>query len=119
MPVFRIKERLHSVSASKKIGLPNQLGTIIFGWSEFGDDNPYSGIYINRFENNRRQVYRINFPNEYNLNTGITMASKTKFKNAILAWQALSGAQKKEYNRLAFGRQMSGYNYFVHEYMLL
>lgn len=43
-----INDRLWSLEARKKTGLPNELGFITCGISKLGDYNPFAGIYSKR-----------------------------------------------------------------------
>lgn len=43
--------------------------------------------------------------------------SQNKFAAAILAWQGLTLLQKQVYNKRAVGRNFSGYNLFIRDYM--
>jgi hypothetical protein len=43
--------------------------------------------------------------------------SQQKFAAGVLAWQNLTSNQKKIYNKRASGKQMSGYNLFLRNYM--
>jgi len=42
---------------------------------------------------------------------------RTKFADGVLAWQNLTSDKKKIYNKRASGKQMSGYNLFLRNYM--
>jgi len=43
--------------------------------------------------------------------------SQNKFAAAVLEWQGLTSDQKKKYNKYAVGRNFSGYNLFIRNYM--
>jgi hypothetical protein len=40
------------------------------------------------------------------------------FADAITAWQALSTSEKEAFRIKSSGKHMSGYNVFLHEYMI-
>lgn len=40
------------------------------------------------------------------------------FRDAVHAWQALTTEEKKVYNKESSGEQMSGYNLFLHKYLI-
>lgn len=46
------------------------------------------------------------------------VTQRTDFKNATLAWNALSSESKDFYNSKAYGQSYTGYNYFIHLYLL-
>lgn len=45
------------------------------------------------------------------------LASRCVFKNATDVWKSLPAFVKEEWNVLALGQKMSGYNYFISEYI--
>ena len=112
------KKRLLSGIARQKFGKPNFFGASIFGWSEFGDDNIFSGIYSSVVMDGVRHQRFFNFYDYLITHTPLQNTNRTKFHNAIVAWQALGSTSRAEYNRRAIGRHMSGYNLFIREYML-
>lgn len=112
-------KNLCSFKGRKALGFPNMFGTIIFGWSQFGDENEFAGIYrVTPINNKLVQQKMYFFDNPVTFTTGQT-ATRTKFANAVLAWQNLALDEKKEYNRRAEGRRFFGYHLFISEYMKL
>ena len=45
-------------------------------------------------------------------------ANRAKFAQAVAAWQAKTGLEKGIWNSYNFPRHMSGYNKFIHYYLL-
>ena len=45
-------------------------------------------------------------------------ANRMKIKYGVIAWQGMNPATKDYYNRLSFPRRASGYNRFLHYYLL-
>ena len=100
-----------------------RFGLFLFGNYEFGAENSinrdFDGVYQMRrclegytpvkmrFQETREEVA-----------TPARVASWNKFKLAILAWQALTPAEKKVYNDRAKGTSKTGNNLFISEYML-
>lgn len=53
-----------------------------------------------------------------NPQTGPQQANRQKMTDAVAAWQALTDEQQAVYNKNAIGKEMSGYNLFLQEYLL-
>ncbi len=114
-----VNNELYSIRARQKIGIPNSYGFSIFGWSQYGTDNALAGIYrMMRYGSKFVQVKMRFFDNPIT-HTPAQTARRTKFRNAVIAWQALSPDAKKEYNRLAVGYHYFGYHLFIKRFMNL
>jgi len=128
MPEITGLERLFSLIAKKRFGKYNQYGTSQYGFSYYGDEDVYfappgrepillSGIYrtdnVKGYLTHYREPYY--FPS--NPRTPSQQANRQKFANAVHAWQSLTEEQKKVYNERAKGKNLSGYNLFISEYM--
>ena len=111
-------KRLLSGVARQKFGKPDFFGTSIFGWSEFGDDNEFAGIYSSLVVDGKRHQRFFPFYDYIITHTTLQNAQRSKFHNAVVAWQALGSTSRAEYKKRAIGRHMSGYNLFIREYML-
>jgi hypothetical protein len=124
MPFITSFEKIPAFKITKRLGKPNGFGWIIFGWSQFGDNNRFSGVYQGR----RRRRWNgvggfdmISSPKNFFQKPAWPTqppsvardAQQAKFKTALEMWQALTNEQKKEYNRLANGAQRRGYDYFM------
>jgi hypothetical protein len=124
MPFIDTFEYVPCFTIKKRLGKPNFFGWIIFGWSEFGDDNYVSGVYQQRrhrrwngvdgFISEKRPLnfimkpaWPVQPPSEARDN------QQEKFKFALLAWQALTTEEKKYYNTIASRRSRRGYDYFM------
>lgn len=124
MPFVEPGQYVPADTIRKRLGKPNFFGWIMFGWSEFGDDNFASGVYqqrrhrkwdgINGFiidgrQNNfiQKPAWPVQPPSE------ARDAQQAKFKTALLAWQALTNEEKKEYNIYAHRRGRRGYDFFM------
>lgn len=124
MPFVEYPQQILGFKIKKRLGLPNMFGWIIFGWSQFGDDNIFNGVYQQR--RNRKwdgvggfiigkkpknfmqcPAWPVQPPSE------ARDAQQAKFKNALLAWQALTESEKRVYNTYASKLSRRGYDYFM------
>jgi len=51
-------------------------------------------------------------------NTPAQQAARKKLRDGVAAWQALTDDEKDYYNGLSYPPKMSGYNRFLHYYIL-
>lgn len=124
MPFIGVCEKIPAETIRKRLGKPNLFGWIIFGWSEFGDDNPVSGVYqqrrnrkwdgvggfiIGKVQKNffQKPAWPVQPP------SAARDAQQEKFRTALSAWQALTNEQKLLYNQIARKKQKRGYDYFM------
>ena len=117
MPVLHAIKNLMSIRGTKRFGLPNLCGTARLGWSLCGDENYASGIYYDYVYEKKRYRLRREFYDYGITNTAGQVIARTKFKNAMLAWVALSPAERAVYNQKAKGKPLHGCNVFVSEFM--
>jgi len=132
--------KLLSIRPKKRFGLFNQYGTSQFGFSNYGEediilyDDGYgiaifgdsiyaqpillSGIYRTDNVTGRTKFYREPYYITKNPRTAPQQAWRSVFADAVAGWQALTPEQKNQYNIKAKGKHMSGYNLFLHEYLL-
>ena len=132
-------DKLLSALPRKRFGKFNQLGMTQLGFSNLGDSDIFfarsplgifvlgldeiadliqlSGIYRTDNVTGRTKYYREPFYITKNPQTEPQQDNRQKFANAVLAWQGLTQVQKNQYNKLATGRHMSGYNLFIHWFM--
>ena len=124
MPFVEYPQTILGVTIKKRLGLPNMCGWAICGWSECGDDNIFSGLYQQRrprqgngliapviFGKQKNFVQRPQWPIQPP--SEARDAQQTKFKNALLAWQALTESEKQYYNTYASRLSRRGYDYFM------
>jgi len=117
MAVVTPIEGLHSISFFKKFGLPNGFGEIWFGYSEFGDDNPYSAIYRRNFKKSGEVISRIRY---YCPPASRSVAQATRrdlFVAAVLAWQNLTSSERQTWREKAIRTETRGYNLFLSSYI--
>jgi len=96
----------------------------MFGWSEFGDDNYYQGVYQQRHNREWNGAGGFNMtsgPRNFimkpycpvNPKTAAQLVQQAKLVTALEMWQALTAEQKAEYNRIANRKSKRGYDYFM------
>jgi len=140
MALVEFKERLISANARKKLGNPAyygekiyaksyygveykeaspfQYGIKIFGQREYGENLSFEGIYQTRHYKGGKFTVKEKFyiPTETLART--SDPNRVTFANAVSAWQALTASQKEVYRVKSNGKRMSGYNVFLHEYLI-
>lgn len=132
-------ERFNTIQARKKFGSRYRYGIACFGGSQYGDqglfgwiygyglslygvcelgvDDELTGIYQIRHSAGAQIIVRTIFTWPKNKKTIPQQANRAKFADAITAWQGLTEEQKKIYNTNSSGKQMSGYNLFIRQYL--
>lgn len=102
----------------KKFGKPNEFADYIIGVSEYGDQNPCSGIYTIRHGKKGRIVERKNFYYPTQTYGPAAVAAREKFATAIANWQMSSDAVKNYWRWKAKKLPMTGFNLFIKTVML-
>ncbi len=140
MPEVQGVEKLVSYIPSKRMGKHRAYGRSMFAFSEFGDDDIYlvllpygvasfgeinfgehlvfSGIFRRNNETGKVKYYRLDYYIPKNPRSAPQQTQRGKMTAAVLAWQGLTAPQKEVYNKNAIGKRMSGYNFFLKEYLL-
>lgn len=90
---------------SKKLGKPGQ-----------PDPLGVKGIYQMRMTKRGKVPIKMKFYTPTNPQTEAQQANRTKFANAMTAWQALTTEQKNAYNIRARNIGLFGRNLFIREY---
>lgn len=124
MPFIKVCEKIPAETLRGRMGKPNSFGWIIFGWSEFGDSCPYSGVYQQR--RNRKwdgnggfiigKVQKNFFQKPAwpcQPASALRDAQQEKFKTALLAWQALTISEKSDIKKIAHRLGKRGYDFFM------
>lgn len=89
-----------------------------YGWIDYGEQDDEVGIYqMRKVKEGIRPVKMTFYHPTYKTNAAL-LANRTKFADAVAAWQSLTAEQKKEYNGRVRRLRMSGYNLFLKEYLL-
>lgn len=111
----------------KKLGWPYaksaEYGVTNFGTVKFGNEytNPAVddfGIYQQRHCIGGVKNIQMRFYRPTNPRTAPQQSNRTKFAQAVSAWQELTAEQKESYNARAKGKNYHGYNLFISEYQL-
>lgn len=106
------------IAVRGKLGKMAIYGGINYGWIDYGSQDDEVGIYqMRRVKEGLRPVKMIFYHPTYRTNAAL-LANRTKFADAVAAWQALTAEQKKAYNGRVRRLRMSGYNLFLKEYLL-
>jgi len=98
-------------------------GVSSFGLGSFGigqaqPDEPFHGVYQMRKCAEGKIPIRMKFYKPKNPKTEAQTIVRNKLKAGVIAWQSLTQSQKKVYNELAKGKQLTGYNVFMKKYLL-
>jgi len=75
------------------------------------------GIYQVRTRFDRQTQVKEKFYVPTNPQTEAQQANRQKMTDGVIAWQALTDQQKAAYNKNAIGKNLSGYNLFLSEYL--
>jgi len=110
-------EALRSIHPRRKFGSPNGYGWIIYGFSYYGEENDFAGIYRRRRHKKGISIVKMNFYRPPVSRTEGQAAQRDKFLAAVAAWQALTDEQREEKRRLATRRSKRGYNVFLTNYL--
>ncbi len=124
MPFVEVGTLVIADTVRKRLGKPNFFGWIMFGWSEFGDNNYCSGVYQqrrNRQYDYTKMKWKFGRPRNFIMKPAWPVqppsvardAQQAKFSTALSMWQALTAEQKKYYNSIANRRSRRGYDYFM------
>lgn len=124
MPFVEWPQRALGFTIKKRLGLPNMFGWLIPGWSQFGDDNIFTGVYQTRHRRldywtagytpkGPRADFRMRPAWPIQPASAARDAQQAKFVTALGMWQALTTEQKKYYNKIASRKSKRGYDYFM------
>ena len=117
MEIINKVRDLHSDVMQRRFGFPNEFGDIMFGESQYGDANPYSGVYQIRHRKGRQIVVRMRFAYPKTYTTEPAIYSKALFRNANIYWKAHSGAFREPWIRRAKGTNLLPHNVFIRDVM--
>ena len=117
MVVVNPKDRWLCLELRGKIGRPIEIGNMWLGLSELGDQNPMSGVWQRRKRKTGQLIVKMNYCMPPYTNSIPQQNRRTKFRNAILAWNALTPDVQILWNKKKSPWGMSGYNRFISVYM--
>ena len=101
-----------------KVIAPSAYGVRKYGAFHYGAGAKTHGIYQvrTRFGKHVQVKEKHYWPTNPQLPD--QQANRQKMTDAVAAWQALTDEQQAVYNKNAIGKEMSGYNLFLREYLL-
>jgi hypothetical protein len=97
---------------------PYQYGKRLYADAEYGENFSVDGIYQMRPRAKGRIAVRMKFYMPSETAARIANPRRLIFANAVLAWQGLTTLQKEFYRLKSKNKRMSGYNVFLHEYLI-
>lgn len=109
--------RLIGHEPRKKLGFSQDYGLALFGYCEFGADNPWAGVYRKYTNDKLNHLIKMNHYPTYYTNSAGQIVSRSNFASAIVAWRALDAGDKNYYEKWGKKYKMSGYNKYISEYM--
>jgi hypothetical protein len=140
MPEIIGKDKLISITPRKKLGKHREYGRSLLANSEYGDEHIFiespsygvkiygkgtygdrirlTGIYRIDSQMGIRKYYNEPYYIPKNPRTEEQQNQRAKMTAAVAEWQDLTDEQKSAYNKKAKFLQMSGYNYFLKQYLL-
>lgn len=102
----------------QKFGRYATYGKESYGKHHYGLSVLQAGIYKRiRYQGIVRRVYIPFYPYKITHSEQQT-TNRTKFGDAVAAWQALTESQKEVYRSRVIGKPLSGYNLYLREAML-
>lgn len=121
-------DTLKSLTVQNLFGTSAGYGFAVLGRAQCGDDNFVGGIYqkrhtgynqTGRIAGRVRKTYYVLMRDNptTNPNTEAQQTQRSKFADAVSAWQGLTNEQKANYNTRRNIGARSGYNIFISEYM--
>lgn len=110
-------EALLSIQAWKKFGSPNCYGGAVFGFSYFGYQNEWAGIYRRRPHKNGVSIVKMAHYCPIYKRTVDQALQRDKFQDAIHAWQALSPEEQEALRKIASRKSKRAYNVFLTQYL--
>jgi hypothetical protein len=139
MADLQCPEKLFSTLPKKRFGRFNQYGISQLGFSVFGDTDIFysysnfgasrfgvdhygdlillSGIYQTRHSLKGLVSVRLSYYITKNPRYEDQQTNRGKMADAVAGWQALTTEQKSVYNERVKGKNLSGYNLFLREYL--
>lgn len=110
-------EALRSIMTRKKFSSPNGYGIAQYGFSFYGYQNDFAGIYRRRPTKRGIVIVKMNFYNPVITHTVAQDAQRAKFAPAVAAWQALTEEQREALRTIANRRSKRAYTQFISQYL--
>lgn len=118
MVVVEVASHGVAIQTRGKIGAPSAYGSAGYGIFEYGAGADKFGIYQVRTKYGKQVVVKQKYYNPTNPQTVAQQAWRQIYADSIVAWQALTPAEKDVYNKRVKYKNLSGYNLFQKEYLL-
>lgn len=112
-------DTLCSAICYKKFGNSNGFGNIIFGFSYFGEDNVFAGIYRRRPGPKGVSIVKMRFYRPPVSRTEEQAVLRDKFQAAIAAWQGKTEEERQALRDYWHTKHKRAYNVFLTEQMNL
>jgi hypothetical protein len=93
-------------------------GQNFFGVSLYGNEFDPRGIYQVRHCKDGKRTIKMKYYRPGPSDSEVQATNRQKFADAITAWHNLTNEQKAVYNRRAVGKNCTGFNLKIKEYMV-
>jgi len=111
-------DKLLSLTATKRFGYSGQFGDGSFGYTQFGDANPWQGIYQRRHRKYGTIFVRERHYWPRNPQTVPQQAWRAVFTASRQSWAALAPEVQQRYNERARRLGLPGYALYQREYLI-
>jgi len=105
------------IACSGKLGKPNGVGRIMFGWSQMGDKFMSAGIYRRNGRHHNQKIVRMKHYRPSNPQTTGQQSWRTTFAGGVTAWHTLTAIEKADWNAKRSPTGMSGFCRFMRSYL--
>lgn len=118
MVIITPSESKVGIGIRGNINAPSTYGIRKYGAFDYGAGADTFGIYRVRHRWGKIIQEKMPYYVPTNPQTGAQQANRQKIANAVALWQTLTDEQKEVYNEKAKGKDYSGYNLYLSEYLL-
>ena len=109
--------KLLSLDARGKFGYAGAFGRLSFGYNRFGFYSWWCGIYQKRYYYGKPYISRARFYRPKNTYTIKRQNWRMILAYSLIVWRSFSDVQKKQLDKKAIGKHMTGYNYFNSDWL--
>jgi len=110
-------EALRSIHTRRKFASSNGYGEAIYGFSLFGTDNPFAGIYRRRPSSSGISIVKTRFYRPPVSRTEAQATQRDKMLAAMSAWHDLSDSERQEWRDKYVRRSKRGVDVFKSNYI--
>jgi hypothetical protein len=118
MPTLTQQEKILGPQPHKRLGLSFGCGSAFCGFTRCGFENIFGGIYAKHYIWGKPVYLKRHFHWPKYARNEAQDISRTKFAEAVSLWHTLTTEQKNEYRILAKKRRITGFNFFISQYLL-